>query len=96
MVCREPEGAFYAFVSVAGLVGAITEDGETLNDDTDVAHYFVRAAHVATIAGAAFGMSPYLRMSFATSEKTIDEACTKIANAVSRLILPSNQGRRER
>lgn len=93
MVCRQTEGAFYAFVGVAGLVGATTEDGETLSDDSDVAGYFVRAAHVATIAGAAYGMSPYLRMSFATSETVIDEACAKIANAVSRLKLPNNQGR---
>ena len=91
--CREPEGAFYAFVGVAGLLGATTEDGETLNDDSDVARYFVRAAHVATIAGAAYGMSPYLRMSFATSKETITEACANIANAVSRLKLPKNQGR---
>ena len=91
--CRAPEGAFYAFVGVAGLVGATTEDGETLNDDSDVARYFVRAAHVATIAGAAYVMSPYLRMSFATSEEIITEACTNIANAVSRLKLPKNQGR---
>ncbi|WP_298858346.1 aminotransferase class I/II-fold pyridoxal phosphate-dependent enzyme [uncultured Sulfitobacter sp.] len=88
--CREPEGAFYAFVGVAGLLGATTEDGETLNDDSDVARYFVRAAHVATIAGAAYGMSPYLRMSFATSEEIITEACANIANAVSRLKIPKN------
>ncbi|MCK8463167.1 aminotransferase class I/II-fold pyridoxal phosphate-dependent enzyme [Aliiroseovarius sp. S1339] len=96
MVCREPEGAFYAFVGVAGLLGATTEDGETLSDDSDVARYFVRAAHVATIAGAAYGMSPYLRMSFATSEIVIDEACEQIAKAVSRLKLPSNQGRTDK
>jgi aspartate aminotransferase len=87
LICRKPEGAFYAFVSVAGLVGAVTKEGETLTNDADVSKYFVRVAHVVTIAGAAYGMSPYLRMSFATSEKIIDEACAKIADAVSRLKL---------
>ena len=87
--CREPEGAFYAFVCVAGLIGAVTEDGETLATDSDIARYFVRAAHVATISGEAYGMSPYLRMSFATSDEIIDQACTKMAKAVSALQLPT-------
>lgn len=83
--CRAPEGAFYVFASVAGLIGAETETGETLETDSDVARFFVRAAHVATIAGASYGMSPYLRMSFATSEEVIDQACARMAQAVSRL-----------
>ena len=93
LACRKPDGAFYAYVSITGLVGAVTEDGVTLNNDADVAEYFIRAAHVATIPGAAYGMSPYLRMSFATSEQVIDDACAKIADAVSRLKLQQNQGR---
>jgi aspartate aminotransferase len=88
--CHAPDGAFYVFVSVAGLIGATTEAGETLATDADIARYFVSAAHVATIAGEAYGMSPYLRTSFATSSEVIDEACAKVAEAVSRLNL---QGR---
>lgn len=83
--CHSPEGAFYVFASVAGLIGAETEAGETLENDSDVARYFVRAAHVATIAGVSYGMSPYLRMSFATSDEVVDEACARMAQAVSRL-----------
>lgn len=86
--CRTPDGAFYAFVSVAGLIGATTYDGETLATDSQVSRYFVRAAHVATVAGEAYGMSPFLRMSFATSDHIIDEACARIAESVSRLKLP--------
>ncbi len=88
--CRKPEGAFYVFVCVAGLIGATTKDGETLATDSDVSRYFVRAANVATIAGEAYGMSPYLRMSFATSDDVIDLACKKIAKAVADLDLPTN------
>jgi aspartate aminotransferase len=85
--CAKPEGAFYAFVCVASLLGSTTEDGQKLLTDSDVARYFVQTAHVATISGEAYGMSPYLRMSFATSEKVINEACEQIAQAVSRLTL---------
>jgi aspartate aminotransferase len=85
--CRPPQGAFYAFVNVAGLIGATTKDGETLTTDSDIARYLIREAHVATVAGEAYGMSPYLRMSFATSEQVIDEACSRIAAAVFRLKL---------
>jgi len=85
IACRKPEGAFYAFASVAGLIGATTEEGETLATDADVARYFVRAARVAAISGEAYGMSPYLRFSFAVSDEVIDEACARIATAVSRL-----------
>ena len=94
--CREPEGAFYAFASVAGLIGATTEDGQTLETDSDVASYFVRAAQVATIAGEAYGMSPYLRMSFAVSDTVIDEACVRIEQAVSRLKLAKQSRETER
>lgn len=88
--CREPEGAFYVFVCVAGLVGATTQDGESLATDSDISRFFVRAANVATIAGEAYGMSPYLRMSFATSDEVIDLACVRMAEAVSHLKLPTN------
>ncbi|RWX35218.1 pyridoxal phosphate-dependent aminotransferase [Rhizobium leguminosarum] len=89
--CVEPQGAFYVFPSVAGLLGATCPDGTILETDTDVAAYFVQAAHVATMPGSAYGLSPYLRMSFATSDSLIDRACQQIASAVQRLTL-ANKG----
>jgi aspartate aminotransferase len=86
LACRAPEGAFYAYVSVAGLIGACTPTGDLLETDTDVAVYFLRAAQVATIAGEAYGLSPYVRLSFATSDDVIDQACAALARAVHALV----------
>lgn len=89
LTCQTPEGAFYAYVSVAGLIGARTPAGEILETDSDVAIYFLRAAQVATIAGQSYGLSPYVRLSFATSDDVIDHACTALARAVSELVRTS-------
>ncbi|GGC14749.1 aminotransferase [Novosphingobium endophyticum] len=85
MRCLAPEGAFYVYASVAGLIGARTPAGETLQTDSDVASYFLREAKVATIAGPAYGLSPYLRLSFATTVEVIDRACAAIAAAAADL-----------
>lgn len=85
MHCLAPEGAFYVYASVAGLIGARTPAGEILQTDSDVASYFLREAKVATIAGPAYGLSPYLRLSFATTVEVIDRACAAIAAATADL-----------
>lgn len=83
--CLASQGAFYVFASVAGLIGARTPSGETLTTDSDVASYFLRTVQVATIAGPAYGLSPYIRLSFATSDQVIDDACAAMARAVADL-----------
>ena len=83
--CTMPEGAFYVFPSVARLIGKQTPDGGTIKTDADLAKYLVSEAGVATMPGAAFGMSPFLRLSFATSDQTIAEAVAAIASAVAKL-----------
>ena len=83
--CPRPEGAFYVYPDCAGLIGKITPEGILLNDDEAVATYFIDAEGVAVVHGAAFGGSPAFRISYATSEANLEEACTRIQRAVNRL-----------
>ena len=80
-----PDGAFYVFPCVAGLMGKTTPQGKVLSSDIDVMMYFLEAANVATIDGTSYGLSPYLRMSFATSIEQIEEGCRAIHDAVRAL-----------
>lgn len=80
-----PQGAFYAYVDCSGLIGRSTPEGEVLETDSDVVLYLLDAAHVATIAGTAYGLSPYFRISFATSDAALRTGAAQIAEAVSRL-----------
>lgn len=88
--CPRPDGAFYIFVSIDGLLGARTASGKSLATDLDVQLYLLEEAGVATIDGSSYGMPSYLRLSFATSINQIDVGCAAIAKAVSSLdLLPS-------
>ncbi len=83
--CRMPEGAFYLYVNCAGLIGRRTAGGVTLSNDTDVVMYLLEAAGVAVVAGSAYGLSPFFRLSIATSVENLMEGCDRIAAAVARL-----------
>jgi aspartate aminotransferase len=83
--CPQPQGAFYTYPCVAGLVGRRTPQGKTLDSDLDVVMYLLDEAGVAVLDGAAYGMSPYLRLSFAASMESIEEGCRRIAQACKRL-----------
>ena len=83
--CAPPKGAFYLFVNVAGLIGRRTPAGAMLETDLDVMEYFLDAAGVAVMDGTSYGMSPYLRLSFATSLADIEEGCRRIADACAAL-----------
>ena len=83
--CRLPEGAFYLYVNCTGLLGRKTPDGKILENDTDVVLYLLESEGVAVVAGTAYGLSPYFRMSIATSIEILDEGCKRIARAVARL-----------
>jgi aspartate aminotransferase len=76
--CHRPEGAFYVYPNIAGCLGKRTPGGKLLVTDTDFALALLDEAHVATVQGAAFGMSPYLRISYATDEATLVKACERI------------------
>jgi aspartate aminotransferase len=81
VTCRRPDGAFYVYPSCAGLIGRKRPDGRPLQTDFDVALYFLEEAGVAVLDGAAYGLSPYLRLSIATSLAEIEEACARLKRA---------------
>jgi aspartate aminotransferase len=83
--CRAPDGAFYLFVNCAGLIGKTTPEGKRIENDNDVVLYFLDSAGVALVAGAAYGLSPYFRLSIATSIETLTEGVERMARAVSNL-----------
>jgi aspartate aminotransferase len=76
--CQTPEGAFYVYPSCAGVIGKTTPKGRKLNTDTDFVEALLDESLVAVVQGAAFGLSPYFRISYATSDKALTEACTRI------------------
>ncbi|MCC3860897.1 pyridoxal phosphate-dependent aminotransferase [Pseudemcibacter aquimaris] len=83
--CPTPEGAFYVYPSCAGLIGKVTPEGNTLESDLDVSTYLLESVGVAVVHGEAFGLSPYFRISYATSEEVLTEACGRIKQAVEAL-----------
>ena len=80
-----PQGAFYVFANVAGLIGKATPQGQVIQSDADVVEYLLREGGVATVSGQAYGMSPFIRLSFASSIEVIEEGCQRIKNAVAKL-----------
>jgi len=76
--CPTPEGAFYVFPSCAGLIGKKTPGGKVLENDEDVVTALLEDVGVAVVHGAAFGLSPYFRISYATSAKELEEAGGRI------------------
>ncbi len=85
--CHTPEGAFYVYPSCAGLIGATTATGQTLKNDEDVCGYLLESQGVAVVHGAAFGLSPHFRVSYAASTEVLEEACRRIQKACSELKL---------
>jgi aspartate aminotransferase len=83
--CAPPDGAFYVFASVAGLIGAITPAGKKLSNDVEVLMYFIEAAGVAAIDGSSYGLPAHVRVSFATSNEQIEAGCAGLARAVEAL-----------
>jgi aspartate aminotransferase len=83
--CPTPEGAFYVYPSCAGLIGKTTPDGKVLENDEDVAVYFLDTEGVAAVHGAAFGLSPHFRISYATATEVLEDACQRIQRACAAL-----------
>ena len=80
-----PRGSFFAWIGVAGLIGLVRPDGGVIADDGDVVDWLLEAEGVAVVRGAAYGLSPYLRLSFAASDAKLEEAVTRIGRAVAAL-----------
>lgn len=78
ITCRVPEGAFYLYPSVAGCIGRKTPDGREIKTDGDFVTLLLETEGVAVVQGEAFGLSPYFRLSYATSTEALTEACARI------------------
>ena len=83
--CATPPGAFYLYINCGGLIGKTTPEGKRLAEDGDVVMYLLESEGVAVVAGTAYGLSPYFRLSIATSIETLEEGCKRIARAVAAL-----------
>ncbi|TAE33237.1 MAG: pyridoxal phosphate-dependent aminotransferase [Alphaproteobacteria bacterium] len=84
--CTVPQGAFYLFPDCSALFGRVTPNGARLTNSVDVCAYLLEDALVAAVPGSAFGSEGHFRISYATSEALLDEACVRIARAVGALI----------
>jgi aspartate aminotransferase len=76
--CHKPEGAFYVFSNLAGCLGKTSKGGRRIETDTDFVFALLEEKHVAAVQGAAYGMSPYMRISYATDLASLTEACGRI------------------
>ncbi len=83
--CPRPEGAFYVYPDVSALIGLSTPAGKLIANDADLIDYFLDDHRVAAVPGAAFGVEPAFRVSYATSETILTEACTRIQTAAAAL-----------
>ena len=83
--CAVPSGAFYIYPSCVGVIGKQTPKGNTINTDEDFMNYLLDSEGVAGVHGEAFGLSPYFRISYATDNKTLIDACERIERACSNL-----------
>ncbi|HEY0275198.1 MAG TPA: aminotransferase class I/II-fold pyridoxal phosphate-dependent enzyme, partial [Paenirhodobacter sp.] len=78
ITCPTPEGAFYVYPSVAGCIGKTSQAGVKITDDETFSAALLEETGVAVVFGAAFGLSPNFRISYATSDAVLTEACARI------------------
>jgi aspartate aminotransferase len=83
--CHKPDGAFYAFVDLSGILGQRTPDGMAIETQDHFVQYLLDDHKVAVVGGEAFGAAPYMRISFATSLEKLQEAMSRIGHACSAL-----------
>ncbi len=85
LTCARPQGAFYVYPSCAGVIGKTTVDGATIGSSEAFATYLLESVGVAVVHGAAFGLDPFFRISYATSTELLEEACERIRRACGAL-----------
>ena len=83
--CDIPPGAFYVYPCCEGIIGKKTPEGNKIATDEDLMNFLLESQGIAGVHGAAFGLSPYFRLSYATDEKTLIDACERIRRACSNL-----------
>lgn len=84
--CPMPDGAFYVYPSIAGLIGKRTPDGKIIENDKDFAQYILQAGEVAIVPGVAFGLEPHFRVSYAAADAILETAMTRIRDVIEALI----------
>lgn len=89
LAAQKPQGAFYLYVDCGGILGKVSARGKVLATDSDVVDWLLEEALVATVTGAAYGLSPYFRISIASALPVLEEACGRIATAVATLKDPA-------
>lgn len=77
--CHKPQGAFYLFVNIAAFIGKTSAGGRLISSDADFVMALIEEQHVVTVQGAAYGMSPYIRLSYATSMERLQTGCERLA-----------------
>ena len=85
ITCQKPEGAFYVYPNCEGIIGKKTPNGKHISNDEDFMTYLLEDQGVAGVHGAAFGLSPYFRLSYATSDAILEDACSRIKEACTKL-----------
>ncbi len=83
--CHQPEGAFYVFPSCEGVLGRKTPAGRVLESDEDFILYLLDEENLAVLQGAAYGVSPFFRISFAASMALLEEGCRRVRRACEKL-----------
>jgi len=83
--CVEPKGAFYAFPDLSAFIGRKTPEGKPLTTDAQLCEYLIEEARVAVVPGSAFAAPGYIRLSYATSMKNVEEGVSRMAAALARL-----------
>ena len=83
--CAVPEGAFYVYPSCAGTIGKKTPSGQVIKNDEDFVTYVLESEGVAVVQGAAFGLEPHFRISYATATDLLEDACQRIQRACANL-----------
>jgi len=84
--CPKPEGAFYVYPSIRKLIGKRAPSGAVIETDEDFARELLESETVAVVQGAAFGLSPFFRISYATSNDLLEEACRRIQRFCASLV----------
>ncbi len=83
--CADPQGAFYVFPSIAGVIGRKRPDGSVISNDGDLVTWLLEDGGVAAVQGAAFGLEPHFRISYATSTAALEDACQRIHASINKL-----------
>ncbi|MEM6413242.1 MAG: pyridoxal phosphate-dependent aminotransferase [Pseudomonadota bacterium] len=80
LTCATPKGAFYVFAHCAGVINKTSPRGRVIKSDVDFTDALMEEAGVGVVSGAAFGMSPYFRLSYAAADEDVENACLRIKN----------------